>query len=457
LDQLLNQRISTFLIKGNPGVGKSTLALELLSRMGKGTYVSTRVPTEKVLFQNPRMRTLVLGKNVEQFPGEKRSDTGRWGTELHPEDYRLAGAEMIMQLLFETVADKDRGMIVLDSWDSIAKELDLVERLRTEKTMVAAVQSTPWSLAFVSEEPSMTSTDYLVDAVVELHAEMRNNYVMRKMGVTKLRGQPIGRPGHVFSLDGGVFKLCEPTRIIFAGQYKPVRYVSVLNQGGLLSSGMPEMDSFLGPWFRPGAVIALEFCNNTPMASFVPAIEVLWANILENGGCIAALPPAGLQPGATTAPLRAMIPNERVETGLRAGYYEHHDESVFFKLDGRSLESTMETLERTIEQLKRPTKRHCLVMVGIDKLEYVHNEEEIPRQLVLLVDKAKAQGDTVMFGLTDVCASRKTVESLSDVQLLFELMEGVLTIQPVNPNGPPAAVHYDYSHGYPQVSLVPLS
>ena len=43
LGQLLHPAVSTFLVRGNPGTGKSTLALELLRRKGRGVYVSTRV------------------------------------------------------------------------------------------------------------------------------------------------------------------------------------------------------------------------------------------------------------------------------------------------------------------------------------------------------------------------------------------------------------------------------
>jgi len=59
-------------------------------------------------------------------------------------------------------------IIVLDIWDSFAKELEEKDRIKAEKTLVAIADNSHTRVVFVSEEPTRTTTDYLVDGVIEL-------------------------------------------------------------------------------------------------------------------------------------------------------------------------------------------------------------------------------------------------------------------------------------------------
>ena len=76
----------------------------------------------------------------------------------------------------------------MDSWDSIAKEIDALERLKVEKTLVAVAESNDLKIGFISEEPGLTTTDYLVDAVAELTSSIKNGERTRAIEIKKLRG-----------------------------------------------------------------------------------------------------------------------------------------------------------------------------------------------------------------------------------------------------------------------------
>ena len=69
----------------------------------------------------------------------------------------------------------------------MAKELDLRERLRAEKTLVAIAESSKSKL-FISEEPHLTTTDYLADAVITLKDEEIEGRRIRRIEWNKLRG-----------------------------------------------------------------------------------------------------------------------------------------------------------------------------------------------------------------------------------------------------------------------------
>jgi len=62
-----------------------------------------------------------------------KTEFENWGFSLDAKDFRLAGPREIVALILDKVTSEPGCLIVLDSWDSIAKELDPVERLRTRR------------------------------------------------------------------------------------------------------------------------------------------------------------------------------------------------------------------------------------------------------------------------------------------------------------------------------------
>src|SRR6266480_4508948 len=251
LDEFLAPSVSTFLVKGNPGSGKSTFALELLRARGKGTYVSTRVSKEKIAVHNPQVEMVVLGDK------EKGLSVG--GKSIDAKDYRLATASSVLSLVMGKTKDGRGSVIVLDSWDSIAKEIDPLERLKVEKTLVTVAESNDLKIGFISEEPSLTTTDYIVDAVAELTSSIKNGERTRTLEIKKLRGQEIKRPVRLFTLKDGRFTICPETKVMFPGQYQPKLLKRIKSPPHRYSSGVPDMDSLLGGGFTPGSSVALEY------------------------------------------------------------------------------------------------------------------------------------------------------------------------------------------------------
>ncbi|HYB04760.1 MAG TPA: gas vesicle protein GvpD P-loop domain-containing protein, partial [Nitrososphaerales archaeon] len=75
LKSLLSSKIRTLLIKGEPGTGKTTLALELLAGFGSGVYVSSRVSRDMLMEQNPQLRELAkrgLVSSVSMSEGNEK-------------------------------------------------------------------------------------------------------------------------------------------------------------------------------------------------------------------------------------------------------------------------------------------------------------------------------------------------------------------------------------------------
>lgn len=446
LDRLLNPAISTFLVKGNPGTGKTTLALELLKRKGKGVYIATRVTTEKLVAQNPNVKIVSTGV----VPDKISVGDSKLGTK----DYQLAGSRDIMTLVFETVLDRTGGLIILDSWDSIAKELPLVERSKVEKAIVTGIQASTWTLGFIAEESSMTTTDYLVDAVVELHCSLTNDYIQRELEVKKLRGQKIDRPLNPYTLDGGIFQIFEPVKLGFPGKKEIKKFVHRKNIAGMFSSGISDVDRMIGGGFRPGTIATLEYAKGVSHANLTPLFTILSATIVANGGCVVVLPPAGTPPGAMVGILRKMLPPELVNENIRVGLHVKYDDPCYFHIGSESVVSTMESINEVIDEIKAGDKKKpCLVMIAASKLEYFPGKDRLDSYLITLATKVRARGDLLAFLVDHTMETKDVLAQMSDFHLLFRSLQDVLTMQSLNPFGPIFVMNYDYSKGYPELSF----
>ncbi|RLG39870.1 MAG: hypothetical protein DRO05_07805, partial [Thermoproteota archaeon] len=152
LEQFMMGSSTSLLIKGAPGTGKTTLALEVLRLMSgevKCHYFSTRSSIKKL---------------KEQFPWIER-ELEKIGFE--PIDARLGTPQHLI-----TIATRIRREVgccwVCDSWVSISDELSPKERNKVERTLVSIADSCGAKIVFVSEKLGGRSLEYLSDGVVTL-------------------------------------------------------------------------------------------------------------------------------------------------------------------------------------------------------------------------------------------------------------------------------------------------
>ena len=448
LDELLSPSISTFLIKGTPGAGKSTLALELLRRNGKGTYVSTRVSKENLASQNPQVSLVVVnGAETELKIGE---------VPLDAKDFRLAGSREIVSLILDKVASEPGSLIVLDSWDSIAKELDPVERLRTEKTIVTVVQSKESKLAFVSEEPERTSTDYLVDAIIELSSEVSFGSILRRMQIKKLRGAPITAPTLQYTLNEGRFRILEPPKILSTDQYATKHYKPIANSGDRYSSGISDLDTMLGGGLYRGLTIALEFKRDFPAYMHSPLVQVMAANLMTNGSGYVILPSVGVSGRSLRESLGTFLPKKMLNTKLRIGSYRHSESPSVFNLDASEVEVTFEATWKATDALDKGGPLPSSILIGLDKLEAIHGPAKLQRHISKTISRVKSSHGTATFVVRENTTNKDSIVGMCDMHQILDLKDRAIIVQSVKPFNGASNIEYDYSSGWPQVRLIPI-
>ncbi|MHB2035691.1 MAG: gas vesicle protein GvpD P-loop domain-containing protein, partial [Nitrososphaerales archaeon] len=373
LGALLNPAIRTLLIKGEPGTGKTLLGLELLRRYGSGVYLSSRVSEQGIFDQYPELRTLLKKGRVKVAKPRK-------GASAKFEDVRLANAAIVMELILDSISELKEPLVILDSWDTVAKELDSVERMKTEKALVTIADARKARLVFMSEDPGLASTDYAVDAVVTLRDELYDGgRRARRIEWNKLRGSDITQRSYLFSLYGARFNLfhpmeSKPTEGYNAKEFKPIK-----NTGEFYSTGSRDLDAFLGGGMKRGERILLELGKYLASDWHLPLINSISCNFLMNGGCDATVPTSGLIPESVKESRSRYLPKQIVESSLRIGHFGEtsSNDPCFFRLDPGSMSKTYETFFKEVETIRvRPgdvsgRRRPCLLGVGVDRLEAI--------------------------------------------------------------------------------------
>src|SRR5271157_745779 len=224
----------SLLLKGDGGVGKSTLAFELLVKTkGKNaTYLSTRVAPDQLFEHFPWVHDEVEHEIVVQDATQAGLT---FNNPLKEEQIALKfdGMPDLLRILVE-MADQATGQlfIVIDSWDALqltfqhvqsGRQLDrpqLSEDLNyMYNVFMGLVRQKNIKLILVAE--NVSEMDFLVDAVVELHREfLPNNKLIRVAEIKKSRGIRIDNTSYLFTLEDGRFKAFFPWDVQLVNEIK---------------------------------------------------------------------------------------------------------------------------------------------------------------------------------------------------------------------------------------------
>jgi KaiC/GvpD/RAD55 family RecA-like ATPase len=441
INALLISPIGAILVKGEPGSGKTIFALELLRRSGGGHYVSTRVSRDKISQQIPSIKELVVtGSN----------DRGRASGAVDLKDLRLANPSQLIKYILEVTeqAGKEQ-VIVLDSWDAVAKEMTAVERLRVEKTIVAITEGGRSKIVFVSEEPGNTTLNYLADAVVELKRELHEGAVVRTLEMQKLRGGPITRPTTLFSLVGARFTEFEASpayesQLMKKGTFKPIK-----DSEQFYSTGVKELDERLLGGFRKGSIPLLEFGPELPQRVHSGIYNIAFSNFILNGGCVLSVPGEGASPQEVISLLKLTIPAKVISRNLLIGTFEKYDNTQVFYLNPNSIKATFDSMWKGMASLKGRKSRPLIGTISVDIFESIFESHELLHYLSRTIELVRKNRDVMALACGDSSVLKKRLSDLSDVHSKYEMINNTLVIHGLKPSGPITQISYDYSRGYP--------
>ncbi len=451
---LMRPAIRAVLIKGEPGTGKTIFSLELLRSHGGGLYVSTRVPEDKILMQYPSLRLLFTDDGVK-LP-KAVVEGARF------QDMRFSDAAMLVETVIEYISKLKDPLVVLDSWDTVARQLSATERLKTENALLALADTRNARLVFTSEEPAVSSTDYLVDAIVLLKSEIIDGRRVRRLELQKLRGAEIPEVSYLFSLHEARFNVFEPTTFPVPPLQDRRPFREVKNSPGYYSTGSRELDAMLGGGLRDGRGMVIEIGQYVGDGWEMPLVSMISSNFIANGGCVVALPTAG----ATGEMIRRFkTPHFRKEVLEQRWKVARFNEAsagdpYSFQLDPTSAMKSLQIFWKTVEKMSKAGNRKALPhlsILGIDRIETTFGEGEIVK-LQALTSAMLSKGHGTILAITrQFTKSNQFLVGVTGRYLKLYQINGRLVLYSIKPPSKMYVVDYDSSKGYPTVNLTPMS
>jgi len=455
LKSLLSSKIRTLLIKGEPGTGKTTLALELLGGFGSGVYVSSRVSRDMLMEQNPQLRELAKRGLVSSVSMSEANDKPK---SFKFEDYRLASIEDVLISILGRSKDANGDLlIVLDSWDSIVNKLDAAERMKTEQSLLVIAEANNVKLIFVSEDERLTASDYFVDAVVKLEDDLMEGMRVRRLVWKKLRGTRIPHRSSLYTLEGGRVTIFDPTTTKFVGEFASKKFQPIQNSELRFSSGSRDLDDFLGGGYRRGSTVILELDNRIGGNWHVPLVVSSEMNFLANGYAMFILPSGNRPPQTIKENLLPYFSEEVLRKSLRVAQYNiGAKDPCFVKLDVSSIDETGERVRNAIREIKTEENRPCIFFVGMDTVRSSVGQEMVDPLGVGLTEMVRRAGDLAIYTVKTGSSLARDLNNACDLHLKLEELDRTLVMHSLKPPSELYHIHYDYSVGYGRIKLSPI-
>ncbi len=386
----------SLLIKGEPGTGKTMLALEILNELGgkNAIYLSTRVSFPTLYRQFPWLK--------ERPDFISLIDA----TKFFPSSSEYTGLRSFSDVLYGKLGDVEKpATLVIDSWEAITAEEE-EEELQVLGAAITdlAGHATEFNinLIFVSEKRGTTMLDYIADGIIELSRATVDYRRARELVLKKLRRTRIDQHKYGFTLDGGRFRYFPPFER--RKVEKPRRVEIVPNTDTHLSTGCRELDSLLGGGLSKGSTALIDYGDDLSLFAYQAIIAHMIINSIQQGNHCVIIPSSGWDERRLR---RGIVPFVKEEDYLKyLTVFEIREELKERRenvkvLEGLSLSEDFPRFTKFIAQLTPPV----MVVIGTDLLEYQYrlktlgNLEEALEAFAYWIMDLREAGNVAVFGM----------------------------------------------------------
>lgn len=438
----MDRRGVVLLIKGKPGTGKTTLALEFLAEEDGGdiVHISSRTPLDRLAASDGLFPEVAARANVHLF------------TTVGFDPTQFAVANNLITGLFNLLSTMHDPIVVLDSWEGIADRLPEDGRQKVEQALLALLEATGGRMILVSEEPDTDSTlDVLADAVLVLHHKIIDDRRVRELEVRKLRGLPMRQSRYLFTLASARFRHLEPFR--FNLPPRTAMFHPLPNTATHMSTGSRDLDALLEGGLPRGSTVLMEIRGDLPFDAqvYVPMTEVL--NILAVGNAVMAFLYSDYDPTRARLFTTRFLPEDVYDAAMRVFSTDVVEDAAAIKFSLNPSEDFPKWLQ-VYEAFKR-TGKDIGMLMALDTVQNLYGEG-VMGFLATVASRAAVNHDIQLVIARPNLELTPKVANISQIHLVLAERCGTLVLCGMKPRTGYHALQFSFAQGYPQIQLVPL-
>ncbi|MDG6922529.1 MAG: AAA family ATPase [Nitrososphaerota archaeon] len=296
--QWLNRDSYSFLVKGAPGTGKTTLALTMLRALNPQQnflFVSTKSSNSEI-FRDHGWLSGFLRLTKEEMRDDRRLLYTHRGSFV---DARLDEQSSLFETITDELMNRRSPLIIIDSWDSISEMMEPEALLANAKVLQTWRERASAKLILVSSMQETGTFDSVVDGIALLQQDYLEGRRVREIVFSKLHGIETVHPSYYFTLNGGIFRSFDPYRLSdFAiDREVQVRYPMPdwVERSRLrsISTMHPELDGVLGGGFPVGSIAIVEIDRNVNSRVVLAVLRRMLDHLVTRGNLLLFQPPSG--------------------------------------------------------------------------------------------------------------------------------------------------------------------
>ncbi|MFW9856262.1 MAG: RAD55 family ATPase [Candidatus Thorarchaeota archaeon] len=446
----------SIVIKGQPGTGKSTLALEMVAALSNSFFISSRINPKTILQDSPWILSqLSKHRSSPFFIDATRSSDERSERNIQVLKYETM-PEFVQQLfsLGEELANK---VIVIDSWNALTINLTSSQISHWESVIVQHLRAENSKIIFIMEGIQDTSLDWVVDGIAILSkrsitSPQRIARRVRELSFPKMRGREIQNETYLTTLYKGRFQTFFPFVHRFpAIMIKPSPIGDPDDQH--ISSGSVAFDELFGGFLK-GSWNLFE-ATTAVGGGFELILFPLLTNQLVNERPIVSV----FREGVT---LDARSPFLDVFTGTKTWIQKTVNFERFIPENAAHRAELPETIEELLSQFESarenlsPTNGGpCLINLGLDVLENKYGIPALQTLIAILVSKARLRGDIVVGFLQEKQQFRGGT-AVATSQWKIDLIDRALVLEGIIPATEYYAIEPVLYKGYVDYTVTPI-
>jgi KaiC/GvpD/RAD55 family RecA-like ATPase len=463
LMQFVKRNTYSLLIKGYAGTGKTTLSLTILKVLNIKSnffYISTRISPKQIFIYYPWLSKFVDGSKIS-----KSVENGYNLSSF--EDARLDEPESFFERITNQLMDVKAPIIVIDSWDAIASFMDKEARLNNERVLQTWRERAGAKLIFISEDPTDTTLDFLVDGIVELKQIFYDNIRIREILLSKLRGVRINRPSYIYTLNNAIFRSCnpfQPTKFIINIDSKIFKNrqqkLAPLYNGTYITSGYLKLDAELGGGFQKGSIVLIETDADVNVRTTISFLAKMMYNFVGTSNPILFGPAGIFEPAMVIAYLKSYLhadpKYELVKILWPTNSVEHSISEHTIPYQKWNSKRRFEYFQHAVLKVKEENPNKLLLNImgietnqkvkGFEKKDQIQGILPFIRENVDLSLFVTQRSENIEESLYDAC----------DIHIRLRIINGSLFLQLLSPYSPLYEIINDTSSGYPKIELEPI-